>query len=221
MSSRITPDMIQNISLFRDLSLKEKQAIAPTIIRKIFEKNKVISTAGESCREIFFVLSGRVKIFRTSLNGREQILEILGSGDTCACNPGATQWSCSSSAQAMSDCELGIVSRSQYVQMVKSNSTLAQALTRIFAQRLCRMSSLVEEVSLDAPEKRLIKFLLNMSESVPGISFTHEEIAQRLGLVRETVTRHLKKLKDKALVDLKPPRILICDKEALEKQLLK
>lgn len=167
-----------------------------------------------------FVLSGRVKIFRTSLNGREQILEVLGSGDTCACNPGATQWSCSASAQAMSDCELGILSRNQYVQLVKSNSTLSQALTRIFAQRLCRMSSLVEEVSLDAPDKRLIKFLLTISETTSRISFTHEEIAQRLGLVRETVTRHLKKLKDKKLVALKHPHIIILDKEALEKQLL-
>lgn len=177
MASNVTLDMIHNISLFRDLSLKEKRSIVPTIVRKKFQKDEIISTAGESCQEIFFVLSGRVKIFRASLNGREQILEILGSGDTCACNPGAAQWSCSSSAQAMTDCELGILSRNQYVQLVKINSTLAQALTRIFAQRLCRMSSLVEEVSLDAPDKRLIKFLLNMSESAPGITFTHEEIA--------------------------------------------
>ena len=87
MSSCVTLDTIQGISLFRDLSFKEKKAVIPTIVRKKFAKDEVISIAGEPCQEVFFVLSGRVKIFRTSLNGREQILEVLESGDTCAWNP--------------------------------------------------------------------------------------------------------------------------------------
>lgn len=63
MFSHVTLDMIQNISLFRDLSFREKQAIAPAVVRKTFEKNEVISTAGEPCEEIFLSLAEGLRFF--------------------------------------------------------------------------------------------------------------------------------------------------------------
>ena len=111
--------------------------------------------------------------------------------------------------------------------LVQTNSKLSHSLNRLFAERLCRFSNLIEEVSLNDVRKRLIKFLLDMLNEAPSqdkksllIPFTREEIAQRVGSARETVVRYLHELKRDRLIDIKSHQIIILDKEGLEKNLL-
>lgn len=181
---------------------------------------------GDGCERVFVIQTGRVKIFRTASSGREQILEMLGPGETCACNPGSVKWSCSSSAEAATDCDVWFLSREDYVRLVKTNTKLTHALNQLFAERLMRLSCLVQEVSLNDVRKRLVKFLLDMhadhlSQKTQGgfipIPFTREEIAQRIGSSRETVARYLHDLKREKLIDIKPHQIIILEKESLEK----
>ena len=219
----------KDIFLFQDLSLKEHSVIGKCLKEATFEKGEIIFSEGMTCERIFIVQSGRVKIFRLSSAGREQILEVLGPGDTCACNPGQACWSCSSSAQALTDCSVWILSRFNYVQMVKNNSRMANTLNRIFAERLNRFSSLIEMISLDDPKKRLIKFAFDMmsrkecqcaKENCICLMTTQEEIAQRLGVTRLTIARHLKQLKESKLISCQSHSITILDKEGLNKSLL-
>ncbi|OGX06416.1 MAG: hypothetical protein A2Z88_07090 [Omnitrophica WOR_2 bacterium GWA2_47_8] len=180
----------------------------------------------QTCEKIVIVKSGRVKIYRLSSGGQEQILEVLLPGDTCACNPGNQQWACSSSAKALSDCSVWTLERSHYIEMVKNNSRLMQTLTAIFAKKLCKFCSLIEQISLESPQRRLVKFLLDMLNSEEGpkdqkadihLPFTHEEIAHRLGLARETVTRQLTNLKKLKLIQINHRQVTVCDRKALEK----
>ena len=219
---------IENIPFFQDLSKEELAGVKHCLREKTFDKGATLFFEGKSCERVFFVKSGRVKLYRTSSSGREQILETLGPGDTCACNPGFANLSCSSSAEAMTPCTVWFLSRDHYVKMVQTNSKLSYALNRLFAKRLQCFSSLIEEVSLKDSKKRLIKFLLDMlkesagehpSEGVLLIPFTREELAQRIGSARETVARQLYQLKRKKLIDIKPRQVLILDKTGLEKLL--
>ena len=183
---------------------------------------------GRACERIFIVQEGRVKVYRTTSSGREQILETLNLGDTCACNPGTREWSCTASAEALTDTTVWYLSREDYVRMVEANSKIAHALNYLFAERLQNMNRLIEQVSLMDSKKRLIKFLLDLqadgvakhkiskSSNVIYIPFTREEIAQRLGIARETVARQLYHLKDSGLIDVKPSQIIILDKKGLE-----
>lgn len=186
---------------------------------------------GRHCERIFIVQAGRVKVYRTTSAGREQILETLNPGDTCACNPGVREWCCTSSAQALADTTVWYLSREDYVRIVESNSKLARTLNHLFAERLQNMNKLIEQVSLMDSKKRLIKFLLDLQADGVGkqkigklsnvifIPFTREEVAQRLGIARETVARQLYHLKDSKLIDIKPKQIVILDKDGLEKLL--
>ncbi len=217
---------LNDVALFQDLSEGELQALSSFLQENSFEKDEIIAFEGEECRRIFIVQSGRIKIFRCAGSGREQILEVLGPGDSCACNPGVQVWQCSATSQALSPCKVWFLPRQHYNNLINSNSKLMKKLTHIFATRLCRFSSLIEDVSLTDSRHRLVRFLLNMfgaQKAVPGkpvsISFTREEIAQRLGLVRETVTRHLQNLRRKKLIDIKAQQILLLDRQGLEKLL--
>lgn len=220
---------LKEISLFRDFSTEERNAIGKYLKEEAFKKGDILFFEGMPCERIFIVQSGRIKIFRLSSAGREQILEVLGPGDTCACNPGQAHWSCSSSAQAFTDCTVWVLSRSNYVQMVKSNSRMAHTLNSIFAERLCKFSSLIEAVSIDDPQKRLIKFILEMAnhqecrcsrEGCLCLTLTQEEIAARLGVTRVTVARHLHRLEELKLISHQNRQITILDKEGLNKALL-
>lgn len=216
------------IGLFQGLSTSELSSIRTCLREKSFDKGELLFYEGKPCERIFIVLAGRVKIYRTAASGREQILEMLESGDTCACNPGATVWCCSSTAEAVTACKVWFLSREDYVKLVKENAKLSYTLNRIFAERLSHFSSLIEEVSLNDAKKRLVKFLLDMLEEhvksdkekdTLFIPFTREEIAQRIGSARETVARYLHELKRSKLIDIKPRQIIVRDKEALRKLL--
>lgn len=216
---------LKNVPLFQGLSEKELAAFQTCLSEKSFQKGEVLLREGECCEKIFVVRSGRVKLYRTASSGREQILETLGPGDTCACNPGLAAWFCAATAQALTPCQVWTLSRQNYVRLAESHSGVARALNRVFADRLKRFSTLIEEVSLKDSKKRLVKFLLDMLAEkaksgtkgrVLFIPFTREEIAQRIGTARETVARQLYQLKRAKLIDVKPSQIIITDPSGLE-----
>lgn len=226
MNAESGSDELLKIPLFRDLSLGELKSVKGFLKERAYDKGEILFNEGNPCERVFIVQSGRVKIFRMAASGREQILETLGPGDTCACNPGEATWHCSSSAQALTSCRVWFFSRTHYVQLVQGNSKLSHTLNRIFAGRICQLNALVEEVSLDNPRRRLVKFMLDILNTQECrcedgkcfcIPFTHEEISQRIGLVRETVTRHLNQLKRLKLIDIKSRQIVILDKKGLKK----
>ena len=198
------------------------------MIEKSFGKGEHLHGESDACERIFIVQKGRVKVYRTASSGREQILEMLGPGDTCACNPGTAVWTCTSTAEAVTPCTVWFLSRTDYLRMVQDNSKISQTLNRIFADRLRCFSSLIEDVSLKDAKKRLVKFLLDMLDGKPlalkandvlFLPFTREEIAQRIGTARETVARYLYQLKRSKLIDIKPHQIIIRNQEGLKKLL--
>ena len=218
------PTQIKDIPLFKGLSENELASIKTCLREKTFDKGETLFLEGASCERVFFVKSGRVKLYRIGPSGREQILQTLEAGDTCACNPGVMEWSCASTAEAIVPSVAWFLSREHYVRLVQTNSKLAHTLNRLFAERLQCFSSLIEEVSLKDSKKRLVKFLLDMlaenpDQNVLSIPFTREELAQRIGVTRETAARQLYQLKRKKLIDVKPRQILIRDKEGLKKLL--
>ena len=218
------PLSIQDIPFFKDLSPNELNDIRQCLREKALEKGETLFLEGASCERIFFVKSGRVKLYRLGPSGREQILQTLEAGDTCACNPGVTEWNCASTAEAIVPSAVWFFSREHYVRLVQTNSKLARTLNRLFAERLQCFSSLIEEVSLKDSKKRLVKFLLDMltenaDQNALSVPFTREELAQRIGVARETAARQLYQLKRKKLLNIKPHQILIRDKEALRKLL--
>lgn len=218
------PLSIRDVPLFKNLSEAEFQAVRQCLKEKSFQKGESLFLEGSLCERVFFVRSGRVKLTRTSSSGREQILETLGPGNTCACNPGASNWHCSSTAIAITPCSVWFLSRENYIKLVQTQSKVSQALNRLFAERLQCFSALIEEVSLKDSRKRLVRFLLGMlpegaNKDTLAVSFTREELAQRLGMARETVARQLSQLKSKKLIDIKSHQIVLRDKAGLEKLL--
>lgn len=224
LEDRTIPISIKDVSLFQGLQQNELASVQACLREKSFKKGELLFREGAPCERIFIVQEGRVKLYRTASSGREQILEMLGPGETCACNPGTSEWSCVTTAEAATECSVWFLSRDDYIKLVQTNSKLSHALNRLFANRLQCFSALIEEVSLKDVKKRLIKFLLDMLAEKKNakndtlfVPFTREEIAQRIGAARETVARNLYQLKRAKLIDIKPYQIVILNQSGLEK----
>ncbi len=213
---------LKDVALFKDLSSEALARMKSHLKEKVFEKNDMIFFAKDHCHQILIVQSGQVKIFLNSSSGKEQILQILEPGESCVCNPGEPCWHCSSCAQALTDCRVWFLQKEYYIKLIRSNLKLMHRLNGILAKRLSWFKFLIEEISLDNSEKRLIKFILEKlndqaQDEDPFISATHEELAQWMGLTRETVTRQLNKLKRLQLIEMRPHQIFVLDREKLEK----
>ena len=216
-----TPVQLKNVPLFRGLTPAELEEIRACLHEKSYAEGDTLFHETGSCERVFIVRTGRVKVFRMSTGGREQVLETLGPGDTCACNPGSVEWACASSAEALTACTVWFLSRDNYVRMVNTRANVSHALNRLFAEKLNKLSCLVEDVSLNDVRKRLAKFLLDLrAESASDtlqVPFTRQEIAQRIGTARETVARHLYEMKRKKLIEIKPKQIVLLNKAGLQK----
>ncbi|OGW90858.1 MAG: hypothetical protein A3D28_06055 [Omnitrophica bacterium RIFCSPHIGHO2_02_FULL_63_14] len=216
---------VRIIPFFKDLSDRELAAIRPCLRERTFKKGENLFLEGNVCDRVFFVKHGRIKMYRIGSTGREQILETLGPGDTCACNPGERDWQCGTSAEAVTDCTVWFLSRDHYLNLVKTHTELSRALNRLFAERLKCFSSLIEEVSLKDSKKRLVKFLLDIlgenkgSKGALTLTFTREELAQRIGMARETAARQLADLKRRRLIDVRARQIVILNQQGLQKLL--
>ena len=92
MSSAMT---LKDVSLFKELSPKERIKISKILREKSFKKGEILFFEGEACSRMFIVQTGRIKVYRTNAAARVQTLNLLEPGDTCACNPGCGTWACS------------------------------------------------------------------------------------------------------------------------------
>lgn len=210
---------LKNVPLFQGLSDGELNEVRCVLREKNFRKGELLFLEGKPCERIFIVQTGRVKVYRMASSGKEQILESLAVGDTCACNPGSANWQCGASAEALTDCKLWVLPRDLYLRLAQKSAGFSHSLNQLFARRLSKFSSLIEEVSLKDVKKRLVKFLLDMHQDTIRIGFTREEIAQRLGTSRETVARYLYQLKRARLIDIRPHEIRLINKAGLAKLL--
>jgi len=208
---------INQIGLFKELPRKDLAKIEAVLKEKSFQKGELVFLEGRTCERVYFVKEGRVKVFRMDFSGREQILQILEPGDTCACHPSTGPFRCSASSQALTNVSVWYFTVSDYTELLEKNPALNRRLASLLAERLKCFSSLIEEVSLKDVRKRLVKFLIDQARTNQNgsdsctvlLPFTREEMAQRLGAARETISRQLAELCEEKYIDLRPRQIII------------
>src|SRR3989338_7231906 len=106
MDARADSINLKEVGFFSDLPREDLAVVRACLHERSFDKGESLLWEGKPCERVFIVQEGMVKIFRMNPSGREQILEVLRPGETCACNPGEKSWSCLVNAEAMSRCKV-------------------------------------------------------------------------------------------------------------------
>ena len=212
-------EFLKSILYFSDLGLAELESIKEFIFEKIVDRAEMVLLEGESAENLYFVASGVVKVFKTSVEGKEQILSIVRPGESFNDVPIFDGGPNPVSAQAMGPVLLYGIKRNDMETIVKSHPQVALNIIKVLASRVRHLVSLVADLSFKHVIGRVAKILLEHvgGEMGHGPRLTQQEMAAMAGTAREVVGRSLKELEEAGAIKLDRHRIVIIDKEALLK----
>jgi CRP/FNR family transcriptional regulator len=212
-------EYLGSILYFSNLSPAELDSIRAYIFEKTVDRAEIVLLEGESAENLYFVASGVVKVFKTSIEGREQILSIARPGESfndVAVFDGEPN---PVSAQAMGTVLLYGIKRSDMETIVKEHPQIASNIIRVLTSRVRHLISLVADLSFKHVIGRVAKILVEQIGGEAGLKprLTQQEMAAMAGTAREVVGRSLKELEEAGAIKLDRHRIVITDKEALQK----
>ncbi len=211
--------LLKRVPFFKGLDASSIQDLAAACLSVSFEKGDEVFAEGDEARGMFLVVSGSVKVYRASLSGREQILAIEPPGAVIAELPLLDGEPYPASCAALEECELLLLPIAAFEEILRRRPEVALGALRVIGGRLRQLVMLVEELSLLEVPQRLAKYLLTISER-RGDTFTlplsNQEIANRLGTVREIVSRNLHRLEQQGAIRIEGRRITVLDPQRLQ-----
>jgi CRP/FNR family transcriptional regulator len=211
-------------ALLSSLSQAELQTLATRTVRKLFGAGELLFSEGEPCSGLHIVARGKVRIFKTSVNGREQVLAINVPGESVAELPVFDGGPFPASASAVEEVEIAFISRRDFQAYCLEHPEVALKVLTVVGARLRRLVGIIEELSFTTIRQRLISVLLQLAQSEGkkterGVEFqlpaTHQELANQLGTVRELISRNLMRLQAENLVDVDARQIVVKDMKGL------
>lgn len=214
----VTVEFLQSVPYFYGLSVAELDSIMEFIFEKTLQRGELVLIEEEPAEVLYFVASGAVKVFKTSAEGKEQILNIVRPGesfnDVSIFDGGPNP----ASVQAMGPVVLYGIRRSDLEIILRDHPQVALNVTKVLAGQARHLGSLVEDLSFRHVIGRVAKILLEHAGDGTGARprLTQQDMAAMAGTVREVVGRSLKALEDDGAIRLERHRIVITDKEALK-----
>ncbi len=220
MSSPV--DFLKSLSYFDALSTEEIERIGKEVLELSFAKGEILFLEGEPCRGLYVVKSGQIRIFKSSVEGREQVLLIAGAGDSFNDVPVFDGGPNPASASALDPAAVYLIPKETLLSLV-AGCPAALAIIRVFAARLRHLTMVVEDLSFRGVVSRLAKMLLDLAVVEGGSSpirrLTQDEMAAMVGSVRDVVGRALRDLEKAGAIKIVGQRILVMDSQKLKEMI--
>lgn len=216
------------MALFAPLDASEIQFLAARAGLKSYGPGELLFSEGDPCSGLFVVATGRVRIFKTSANGREHVLAIEGPGSSIAELPVFDGGNYPASAAALEKSDLVFVSRADFRAICLEHPEVALKVLQVVGGRLRRLVGIIEELSFTTVRHRLISWLLRQAKTEgrptdrgPAFSLgaSHQELAAQIGTVRELVSRNMARLQAQGFIEMNGREVVILDLEGLEADL--
>ena len=206
-------ETLRGVPFLHELPESTLVEVARRCVEKVHLRGEVIFLEGDPPKGFLVVREGAVKIYKTGDGGREQILEIEGPGRSVAELPLFDGHPYPASCAAVHDSVLLLVRPREFQELLGRHPDLATAVIASLAFRLRRMVMLVQELSLRDVRQRLLDLFLEYAGN--GTSFdldiSHQELAARIGTVREIVSRTLAKLVQEGVIRIEGKTVTLLE----------
>jgi CRP/FNR family transcriptional regulator len=219
--------ILRKTPLFANLTETEMIALAARVSNKRLEKGALLFSEGDSCRGLFLVASGKIRIFKLSAAGREQVLAVEGPGSSFAEIPVFDGGNYPASASALEEAEVLFISRKDFQNFCREHPEVALRVIAIVGSRLRRLVGIIEDLSFTTVRQRLIALILRLTHasgtpSKEGVRVeltkTHQDLAAELGTVRELVSRNLGRLQAEGFLEVDGRKIIVKDIAGLRRE---
>lgn len=184
----------------------------------------MLFSEGDPCNGLHIIARGRVRIFKTSMSGREQVLAMNTPGESVAELPVFDGGPFPASAAAIEETEIAYISRRDFQAYCMEHPEVALKVLQMVGARLRRLVGIIEELSFTTIRQRLIAMLVKLAQDQGrktdrGIEFllpaSHQELANQLGTVRELISRNLMRLQAEGLLNVEGRQIVVKDIKGL------
>lgn len=212
--------IIVGIPLFEGLSPKQCTALGAIAMRKYYSRGQSFFSEGDEGIGFYVILSGKVKVFKLSSEGKEQIFHILEAPEPFAEAAVFAGQHYPASAQALTETMVLFFPRQKFLELISHQPSLALSMLALLSQRLRKLTILVETLSLKEVPGRLAAYLLYLYEhnddsATVKLDISKNQMAGLLGTIPETLSRILKRMTDEKLIKAEARTISILDKKGL------
>jgi CRP/FNR family transcriptional regulator, cyclic AMP receptor protein len=216
-------DVLKGTALFSALSDAELESLATRTLIRSYVSGELIFSEGEPCAGLYIVSRGRVRIFKISPSGREQVLALEGPRSSVAELPVFDGGPYPASGAAVEPSELLFISRQDFRALCVEYPEISLKILQVVGARLRRLIGIIEELSFTTVRHRLISWILRQAKSQEGLRFmlnaSHQELAAQIGTVRELVSRNLARLQAQEFIGINGHEVTILNLEGLEAEL--
>lgn len=212
--------LLGSVPYFAQLDATTLEVVARGAFGRRCAKGQMIFLEGEPCAGLWVVEKGRVRLLRLSTEGREQVVRLLGPGEffneVAVLDGGPNPVSAMAAMESM----LWVIERNTMLDLLERYPALAAGVIENLAARARHLLALVEDLSLRTVSARLAKLLLAQAEggSEARRRLTQQEMAAQVGTVREMVSRVLRGFEQEGLIRFDRHRLIVLDREGLEKE---
>lgn len=213
-----TLSYFREVDLFRGLSEDELEECKRTLPMFNARKGKLLLVPGREDGAMYIVKKGTVRLYRLSRDGREVTVGELGLGDVFGTLPMFGALSRNTFAEAATDTLICRIGEQQFADLVSRHPHIGIQLLAIVGERLAAAEDQIEDLVFRTAEQRIARTILRMAEvsDRSKLSVSHEDIARRAGVARETVTKMLRELQDDGTVKTGYRSLRVLDPAGLE-----
>lgn len=208
-------DTLRKNPYFDDLPEELLREVAAHMQLRSLERGEILFWEGDPCAGLHIIEEGVVKLYRISPQGRQYIVRVLQEGDTCNEVPAFDGGTNPVNVEALEKSRVWVIDDEVLRALVRAHSDFALKVLSNFGRNLRGLVRMVSEMAFYQVTNRLARLISELPSDESRPHWTQEQLAARLGTVREVVARSLKELERSGAIRIEDRRIHVADPEAL------
>jgi CRP-like cAMP-binding protein len=218
-------EVLRRTMIFRRLSGEDRQRLAAVAAMRTFDKGAPLFSEGDPSDQLYTVVSGRVKVFKTTARGTDVILELFGPGDPVGAVAVYESRAYPASAVALEPTTCLMIPRPAFFSLLEAHPTMVRGLLTGLTHRLVELTNRLTELSGGRVEARLARFFLKLANDMGQprsegtfipLALSRQEIADMIGTTIETSIRIMSRWGKEHLVRTEKNGFVVVDRPALE-----
>jgi CRP-like cAMP-binding protein len=213
-------DALKSCYLCRELGDDEMSALAAVASLRHVRKGTMLFVEGDSADGFYALVDGRVRVYKSSPDGREYTIHVIHPGQTFAEATAFGDHNYPANCSAIEDSTIAFFATEKFLNLLRISPEISLKIMASLSGFLREYNRLVEELSLKDVQARLASHLLEEYRSTPGeviyLRISKTELAKSLGTVSETLSRNFKKLAEMGVIEVNGNEIRVLDPERLQ-----
>jgi CRP/FNR family transcriptional regulator, cyclic AMP receptor protein len=222
--------VLAEFTLFRELTDSELTKITDISIVRDWKKHSHVFLQGDPLENVYFIFDGKIKVYKSDINGKEQIVDIMKKGEMFPHVGFFRKGTYPAFAEVLEPSTLIAVPISQFENVLIENPELCIKVFKVLGEKIINLQDRLEEQILNNTYEQIIKLLVRLAQNYGKklenntiwleAEFTNKDLANMIGTTRETISRTLTRMKRDELIELDDEGNMILDPEKLLDEIL-